>query len=287
MENNAVEKESVTTMKKNMYGENNPWKIEDFTKSPEYDQMIRHFPGSDVFLRGRIKELKGEYAIETDDVLKSPSYKSRLETVTTNMKNTDGTFKKDEAGKPYTATDYGMAIEQAKIETAREMQTRLTAQGLYPPSQDALDEIWANPAAKDLWLESPLDDINAIWEKVGVESEAGKGTTTTTEAEGEVTPKKWAERDFDKDFDRDFAQWANLGSGSRTGGQEKLMGSLNKNLVGRIEDMSEAEQLSLIKSLSEKELDRLQDLSGGFKYWKDYDQKRKFDDAILKAKGVI
>jgi hypothetical protein len=65
------------------------------------------------------------------------------------------------------------------------------------------------------------------------------------------------------------------------------MGSLNKNLVGRIEDMSEAEQLSLIKSLSEKELDRLQDLSGGFKYWKDYDQKRKFDDAILKAKGVI
>ena len=287
MENNAVEKESVTTMKKNMYGENNPWKIEDFTKSPEYDQMIRHFPGSDVFLRGRIKELKGEYAVEDKAILKHPAYESRLVTIKDKMKNLDGTFKKDAEDNPYTAHDYGMAVEQAKAVTATEMQTRLTAQGLYPPSQDALDEIWANPAAKDLWLESPLDDINAIWEKVGVESEAGKGTTTTTEAEGEVTPKKWAERDFDKDFDRDFAQWANLGSGSRTGGQEKLMGSLNKQLVGRIEDMSEAEQISLIKSLSEKELDRLQDLSGGFKYWKDYDQKRKFDDAILKAKGVI
>jgi hypothetical protein len=179
-----------------------------------------------------------------------------------------------------------MAIEQAKAVTATEMQTRLTAQGLYPPTQDVLDEIWANPVAKDLWLESPLDDPNVIWEKVGVESGAGK-TETEIKTEAEVTPKKWAERDFDKDFDRDFAQWANLGSGSRTGSQEKLMGSLNKQLVGRIEDMSEAEQLSLIKSLSEKELDRLQDLSGGFKYWKDYDQKRKFDDAILKAKGVI
>ena len=288
MENNAIEKESVTKMKKNMYGENNPWKIEDFTNSSEYDQVIRHYPGADKFLRDKIKELKGEYAIETDDVLKSPSYKSRLETVTTNMKNTDGTFKKDEAGKPYTATDYGMAIEQAKIETAREMQTRLTAQGLYPPSQDALDEIWANPAAKDLWLESPLDDINAIWEKVGVESKAGKGGgATATVEEEEVTPQKWADLGISENFDRDFAQWANLESGSRTGSQEKLMGSLNKQLVGRIEDMSEEEQISLIQSLSEKELDRLQDLSGGFKHWKDYDQQRKFKEVLLKAKGVI
>jgi hypothetical protein len=202
------------------------------------------------------------------------------------MKNTDGTFKKDEAGKSYTATDYGMAIEQAKIETAREMQTRLTAQGLYPPSQDALDEIWANPAAKDLWLESPLDDPNVIWEKVGVESEAGKGGKTAEKEPG-VTTQKWADLDFSERFDADFAQWANLESGSRTGSQEKLMGSLNKQLVGRIEDMSEAEQIALVQSLSEKNLDRLQDLSGGFDYWDDYDSRRKFNEVLLKAKGVI
>jgi len=166
------------------------------------------------------------------------------------------------------------------------MQTRLTAQGLYPPTQDALDEIWANPAAKDLWLESPLDDINAIWEKVGVESKAGK-TETEIKTETEVTPKKWADLGISERFDEDFAQWANLESGSRTGSQEKLMGSLNKQLVGRIEDMSEEEQISLIQSLSEKELDRLQDLSGGFKHWKDYDQQRKFKEVLLKAKGVI
>jgi len=65
------------------------------------------------------------------------------------------------------------------------------------------------------------------------------------------------------------------------------MGSLNKQLVGRIEDMSEEEQIALLKSLSEKELDRLQDLSGGFKYWKDYEQQRKFNKVLLKAKGVI
>tara|TARA_R110000824_G_scaffold324979_2_gene511883 strand:+ start:386 stop:1693 length:1308 start_codon:yes stop_codon:yes gene_type:complete len=286
MVNNAVEKKSLTKMKKNMYGENNPWKIKDLMNNPEYDQMTRHWPGADEFLQRKVTRLEKEYAIEDAAVLKHPAYESRLATVTTNMKNPDGTFKKDEAGNPYTAHTFGMAIEQAKAVTATEMQTRLTAQGLYPPTQDVLDEIWANPVAKDLWLESPLDDPNVIWEKVGVESGAGK-TETEIKTEAEVTPKKWAERDFDKDFDRDFAQWSTLGSGSRTGGQEKLMGSLNKQLVGRIEDMSEAEQLSLIKSLSEKELDRLQDLSGGFKYWKDYDQKRKFDDAILKAKGVI
>ena len=259
--------------------------------NPEYDQMTRHWPGADEFLQRKITRLEKEYAVEDKAILKHPAYESRLVTIKDKMKNLDGTFKKDAEDNPYTAHDYGMAVEQAKAVTATEMQTRLTAQGLYPPSQDALDEIWANPAAKDLWLESPLDDINAIWEKVGVESEAGKGGAGKTEAEirteAEVTPQKWAERDFDKDFDRDFAQWSTLGSGSRTGGQEKLMGSLNKNLVGRIEDMSEAEQISLIKSLSEKELDRLQDLSGGFKHWKDYDQQRKFKEVLLKAKGVI
>jgi len=286
MVNNAIEKESLTKMKKNMYGENNPWKIKDLMSHPEYDQMTRHWKGADEFLQRKVTRLEKEYAIETDDVLKSPSYKSRLETVEDRMKNPDGTFKKDEAGKPYTAHDFGMAIEDAKAVTATEMQTRLTSQGLYPPSQDALDEIWANPAAKDLWLESPLDDINAIWEKVGVESEAGKGGKTTEKEPG-VTTQKWADLDFSERFDADFAQWANLESGSRTGSQEKLMGSLNKQLVGRIEDMSEAEQIALVQSLSEKNLDRLQDLSGGFDYWDDYDSRRKFNEVLLKAKGVI
>ena len=286
MENNAIEKESVTKMKKNMYGENNPWKIEDFTKSPEYDQVIRHFPGADVFLRGRIKDLKDEYSVEDEAVLKHPAYDTRQTIITNRMKNPDGTFKKDEAGKPYTAHDFGMAIEQAKAVTATEMQTRLTAQGLYPPTQDVLDEIWANPEAKALWLESPLDDPNVIWERVGIESEAGKGGKTT-EKEPDVTTQKWADLGISERFDADFAQWANLESGSRTGSQEKLMGSLNKQLVGRIEDMSEAEQIALIQSLSEKNLDRLQDLSGGFDYWDDYDKQRKFKEALLKAKGVI
>ena len=286
MVNNAIEKESLTKMKKNMYGENNPWKIKDLMSHPEYDQMTRHWKGADEFLQRKVTRLEKEYAIETDDVLKSPSYKSRLETVEDRMKNPDGTFKKDEAGKPYTAHDFGMAIEDAKAVTATEMQTRLTSQGLYPPTQDVLDEIWANPAAKDLWLESPLDDINAIWEKVGVESEAGKGGKTTEKEPG-VTTQKWADLDFSERFDADFAQWANLESGSRTGSQEKLMGSLNKQLVGRIEDMSEAEQIALVQSLSEKNLDRLQDLSGGFDYWDDYDSRRKFNEVLLKAKGVI
>ena len=287
MENNAVEKESVTKMKKIMYGENNPWKIKDLMNNPEYDQITRHFPGADEFLQRKVTRLEKEYSVEDEAVLKHPAYESRLATVTTNMKNPDGTFKKDEEGRPYTAHDFGMAIEQAKAVTATEMQTRLTAQGLYPPTQDALDEIWANPAAKELWLESPLDDPNVIWEKVGVESEAGKGVATTIKVEEEVTPQKWADVGISESFDRDFAQWANLESGSRTGGQEKLMGSLNKQLVGRIEDMSEEEQIALLKSLSEKELDRLQDLSGGFKYWKDYEQQRKFNKVLLKAKGVI
>ena len=286
MENNAIEKESVTKMKKNMYGENNPWKIEDFTNSPEYDQVIRHFPGADVFLRGRIKELKEDYAVDTEAVLKHPAYDTRQTIITNRMKNTDGTFKKDEDGKPYTAHDFGMAIEQAKAVTSAEMQTRLTAQGLYPPTQDVLDEIWANPEAKALWLESPLDDPNVIWERVGVESEAGKGGTTTEKEPG-VTTQKWADLGISERFDEDFAQWANLESGSRTGSEEKLMGSLNKQLVGRIEDMSEAEQIALIQSLSEKNLDRLQDLSGGFDYWDDYDNRRKFNEVLLKAKGVI
>ena len=286
MENNAIEKESVTKMKKNMYGENNPWKIEDFTKSPEYDQVIRHFPGADVFLRGRIADLKKEYSVEDAAVLKHPAYDTRQTIITNRMKNPDGTFKKDEKGKPYTAHDFGMAIEQAKAVTSAEMQTRLTAQGLYPPTQDVLDEIWANPEAKALWLESPLDDPNVIWERVGVESEAGKGGKTT-EKEPDVTTQKWADLGISERFDADFAQWANLESGSRTGSQEKLMGSLNKQLVGRIEDMSEAEQIALIQSLSEKNLDRLQDLSGGFDYWDDYDKQRKFKEALLKAKGVI
>jgi len=286
MENNAVEKESVTKMKKIMYGENNPWKIKDLMNNPEYDQITRHFPGADEFLQRKVTRLEKEYSVEDEAVLKHPAYESRLATVTTNMKNPDGTFKKDEEGRPYTAHDFGMAIEQAKAVTATEMQTRLTAQGLYPPTQDALDEIWANPAAKDLWLESPLDDINAIWEKVGVESKAGK-TETEIKTEAEVTPQKWADLGISERFDEDFAQWANLESGSRTGSQEKLMGSLNKQLVGRIEDMSEEEQIALLKSLSEKELDRLQDLSGGFKHWKDYDQQRKFKEVLLKAKGVI
>ena len=65
------------------------------------------------------------------------------------------------------------------------------------------------------------------------------------------------------------------------------MGSLNKQLVGRIEDMSEAEQIALVQSLSEKNLDRLQDLSGGFDYWDDYDSRRKFNEVLLKAKGVL
>ena len=286
MVNNAIEKESLTKMKKNMYGENNPWKIKDLMSHPEYDQMTRHWKGADEFLQRKVTRLEKEYAIETDDVLKSPSYKSRLETVEDRMKNPDGTFKKDEAGKPYTAHDFGMAIEDAKAVTATEMQTRLTSQGLYPPTQDVLDEIWANPAAKDLWLESPLDDINAIWEKVGVESEAGKGGKTAEKEPG-VTTQKWADLDFSERFDADFAQWANLESGSRTGSQEKLMGSLNKQLVGRIEDMSEAEQIALVQSLSEKNLDRLQDLSGGFDYWDDYDSRRKFNEVLLKAKGVI
>ena len=69
--------------------------------------------------------------------------------------------------------------------------------------------------------------------------------------------------------------------------QRALMGSLNKQLVGRIEDMSEAEQIALVQSLSEKNLDRLQDLSGGFDYWDDYDSRRKFNEVLLKAKGVI
>jgi len=286
MVNNAIEKESLTKMKKNMYGENNPWKIKDLMSHPEYDQMTRHWKGADEFLQRKVTRLEKEYAIETDDVLKSPSYKSRLETVEDRMKNPDGTFKKDEAGKPYTAHDFGMAIEDAKAVTATEMQTRLTSQGLYPPTQDVLDEIWANPAAKDLWLESPLDDPNVIWEKVGVESEAGKGGKTAEKEPG-VTTQKWADLDFSERFDADFAQWANLESGSRTGSQEKLMGSLNKQLVGRIEDMSEAEQIALVQSLSEKNLDRLQDLSGGFDYWDDYDSRRKFNEVLLKAKGVI
>ena len=286
MVNNAIEKESLTKMKKNMYGENNPWKIKDLMSHPEYDQMTRHWKGADEFLQRKVTRLEKEYAIETDDVLKSPSYKSRLETVEDRMKNPDGTFKKDEAGKPYTAHDFGMAIEDAKAVTATEMQTRLTSQGLYPPTQDVLDEIWANPAAKDLWLESPLDDPNVIWEKVGVESEAGKGGKTTEKEPG-VTTQKWADLDFSERFDADFAQWANLESGSRTGSQEKLMGSLNKQLVGRIENMSEAEQIALVQSLSEKNLDRLQDLSGGFDYWDDYDSRRKFNEVLLKAKGVI
>jgi len=286
MVNNAIEKESLTKMKKNMYGENNPWKIKDLMSHPEYDQMTRHWKGADEFLQRKVTRLEKEYAIETDDVLKSPSYKSRLETVEDRMKNPDGTFKKDEAGKPYTAHDFGMAIEDAKAVTATEMQTRLTSQGLYPPTQDVLDEIWANPAAKDLWLESPLDDPNVIWEKVGVESEAGKGGKTAEKEPG-VTTQKWADLDFSERFDADFAQWANLESGSRTGSQEKLMGSLNKQLVGRIENMSEAEQIALVQSLSEKNLDRLQDLSGGFDYWDDYDSRRKFNEVLLKAKGVI
>ena len=286
MENNAIEKESVTKMKKNMYGENNPWKIEDFTNSPEYDQVIRHFPGADVFLRGRIKELKEDYAVDTEAVLKHPAYDTRQTIITNRMKNTDGTFKKDAEDNPYTAHDFGMAIEQAKAVTATEMQTGLTAQGLYPPTQDVLDEIWANPEAKALWLESPLDDPNVIWERVGVESEAGKGGTTTEKEPG-VTTQKWADLGISERFDEDFAQWANLESGSRTGSEEKLMGSLNKQLVGRIEDMSEAEQIALIQSLSEKNLDRLQDLSGGFDYWDDYDNRRKFNEVLLKAKGVI
>jgi len=149
MENNAVEKESVTKMKKIMYGENNPWKIKDLMNNPEYDQITRHFPGADEFLQRKVTRLEKEYSVEDEAVLKHPAYESRLATVTTNMKNPDGTFKKDEEGRPYTAHDFGMAIEQAKAVTATEMQTRLTAQGLYPPTQDALDEIWANPAAKE------------------------------------------------------------------------------------------------------------------------------------------
>ena len=95
MENNAIEKESVTKMKKNMYGENNPWKIEDFTNSPEYDQVIRHFPGADVFLRGRIADLKKEYSVEDAAVLKHPAYEKRMEDIKDKMQDKLGNFKKD------------------------------------------------------------------------------------------------------------------------------------------------------------------------------------------------
>ena len=263
MENNAVEKESVTKMKKIMYGENNPWKIKDLMNNPEYDQITRHFPGADEFLQRKVTRLEKEYSVEDEAVLKHPAYESRLATVTTNMKNPDGTFKKDEEGRPYTAHDFGMAIEQAKAVTATEMQTRLTAQGLYPPTQDALDEIWANPVAKALWLESPLDDPNVIWEKVGLESEIKTEikTEVEVEAEVEVTPQKWADVGISENFDEDFAQWANLESGSRTGSQEKLMQGLGKQLIDRMEEMSEEEQIALINTYSKEQLKRLERLA--------------------------
>ena len=86
MENNAIEKESLTKMKNVMYGENNPWKIEDLMNHPEYEQMTRHWKGSDEFLHKKVKDLKEEYAIETEDVLKHPAYDTRLATITTKMK---------------------------------------------------------------------------------------------------------------------------------------------------------------------------------------------------------
>jgi hypothetical protein len=156
-----------------------------------------------------------------------------------------------------------MEIEQAKAVTATEMQTRLTAQGLYPPTQDALDEIWANPVAKALWLESPLDDPNVIWEKVGLESEIKTEikTEVEVEAEVEVTPQKWADVGISENFDEDFAQWANLESGSRTGSQEKLMQGLGKQLIDRMEEMSEEEQIALINTYSKEQLKRLERLA--------------------------
>ena len=70
---------------------------------------------------------QSEYAVEDKAILKHPAYESRLVTIKDKMKNLDGTFKKDAEDNPYTAHDYGMAVEQAKAVTATEMQTRLTA----------------------------------------------------------------------------------------------------------------------------------------------------------------
>ena len=170
-----------------------------------------------------------------------------------------------------------MAIEQAKAVTATEMQTRLTAQGLYPPTQDVLDEIWANPVARALWLESPLDVPNVIWERVGgklEEKEKGAGETEvkTTEIKTEeaVTPTKWADVGISENFDRDFAQWSTLESKARTGLEppyaditalENLKQGLGKELIDRMEEMSEEEQIALINTYSKKQREMLEKLA--------------------------
>ena len=96
-------------------------------------------------------------------------------------------YKKDAEGNLYTAKDFAMEVNQARAITANEMQSPLHEQGLYPQTQEVLDKIWANPTAKALWLESPLDDPNVIWESVGGKLEE---KITEIKTEEEVTTTK-------------------------------------------------------------------------------------------------